>query len=604
AAGTTSYAYTASGALTTITPPASSAQSFTSNAFSQIATATVAGTTTSYGYDGFGRLGTTATGSSTASLAYSGLSDTVASDGTTGYSYDPSGNLIGLKIGTSAAESAMTDSHGDLVAGFAPASGTSALTASHAFSPYGTVAATAGTMPALGFQSQYTDPGTGDVLMGARWYSPSTGSFTTNDTIDASPVAYGINPSPYGYASDNPLTWADPSGHYVPTPVLIGADAAAGIVEAGVAAIAALAWGTYNAVSGYDVPSTGWWSGLADVNYSALSSLPDINYSGLSGVPDINYSGLENLSGLSGVSVGDIPGADYSSYGGPCALGCFFAPPPPPPPPQDIYALGVAAPTAPQWMRTDKYVTDLVRNDVDIRQLFEHGDHIVEQAQATDSTPAGSTSSLTGTGTTTTNIDITLENLPEVGAPSVPSAPSAGMPITGPSSGPGRKLVPPRVPPSTAVRDKAVFANAKAQLNADAAQRDRLLPPSASSGNGGGGGGKGRVAEGCDDNAMGDATSFSDVNEFLGDVGQAAGPHGSGPPAPPTPPNPPQSGPQGPPAAGPLTPIVVHPTNPIASPAIQPGVGLDAVLQGFFMVGVVLWLVAKKFKSGGNNLDC
>ena len=37
-------------------------------------------------------------------------------------------------------------------------------------------------MPSLGYQGQYTDPATGNINMAARWYSPATGSFTSNDT--------------------------------------------------------------------------------------------------------------------------------------------------------------------------------------------------------------------------------------------------------------------------------------------------------------------------------------------------------------------------------------------------------------------------------------
>jgi RHS repeat-associated protein len=80
-------------------------------------------------------------------------------------------------------------------------------------------------MPALGYQGGYTDPATGLVDMGARWYNPATGGFTSADTLltttgpgdsttatVGNPLAEGA-PGPYGYAADNPLTITDPTGH-------------------------------------------------------------------------------------------------------------------------------------------------------------------------------------------------------------------------------------------------------------------------------------------------------------------------------------------------------------------------------------------------------
>jgi RHS repeat-associated protein len=65
----------------------------------------------------------------------------------------------------------------------------------------------------LGFQSQYTSPATGQVDMGARWYNPATGSFGNKDTVSNKPVPDSASASPFGYAADNPLGIADPSGH-------------------------------------------------------------------------------------------------------------------------------------------------------------------------------------------------------------------------------------------------------------------------------------------------------------------------------------------------------------------------------------------------------
>jgi len=133
----------------------------------------------SYGYDGLGRLATRTTSTGTSDFAYSGTGDTVASDGTTSYSYDPGGDLVTVQSPGGTAEAALTDVHGDVIGLFSPAAATTTLAASAAYSPYGTVTVRSGSMPSLGYQGQYTDPSTGDTDMSARWYSPSTSTFTS-----------------------------------------------------------------------------------------------------------------------------------------------------------------------------------------------------------------------------------------------------------------------------------------------------------------------------------------------------------------------------------------------------------------------------------------
>ncbi|EHY87319.1 RHS repeat-associated core domain protein [Saccharomonospora azurea NA-128] len=73
--------------------------------------------------------------------------------------------------------------------------------------------AEAGTQPALGFQHQYTEPGSGNVNMGARWYQPDTGTFASRDTAGLDPRDLN-NSNRYAYASADPLANGDPSGHF------------------------------------------------------------------------------------------------------------------------------------------------------------------------------------------------------------------------------------------------------------------------------------------------------------------------------------------------------------------------------------------------------
>ena len=223
--GTTSYSYAPSGTLSQVSGPSGST-SYTFDAYGQLATAGGV----SYGYDALGRLATRSGSAGTTTLAYDGpqMLSPAAILSSTGqvsqaYSRDPAGNLIAAATGGTTALAWSSPVHGDVTALFAPAGATP--TASAAYDPWGNITATTGTMPALGYQGGYTDPTTGLVNMGARWYNPATGGFTSADTLltttgpgDGTPATTGDplaggGPGPYGYAADNPLTTSDPTGH-------------------------------------------------------------------------------------------------------------------------------------------------------------------------------------------------------------------------------------------------------------------------------------------------------------------------------------------------------------------------------------------------------
>jgi RHS repeat-associated protein len=209
-AGATSYSYTLNGELASVAPPSGSAQNYTSDAYGDLASANGV----SYGYDALGRLVTRTPVAGTAtSLSYVGTSDSLASDGTSDYTYTPSGTITSARQSGGTAYSTMTDQHGDVTGAFSPAASTTALAADAAYSPYGTVTATSGTMPAAGYQGDYTDPVTGLVYMNARWYNPANGTFVSSDTLNGSPVPSTVDGNPYAYADGNPLTQTDPTGH-------------------------------------------------------------------------------------------------------------------------------------------------------------------------------------------------------------------------------------------------------------------------------------------------------------------------------------------------------------------------------------------------------
>ena len=118
--------------------------------------------------------------------------------------------------GTSGVQ-ALTDSHGNLVGEFTPA-GTS-ISGSKAYDPWGNVTATTGTpVGLLGFQSAWSDAAAGKDLMGARWYDPAAGDFTSRDTVTVSPDPDPAAGNPFAYAADEPLDFTDPTGHYIVPP--------------------------------------------------------------------------------------------------------------------------------------------------------------------------------------------------------------------------------------------------------------------------------------------------------------------------------------------------------------------------------------------------
>ncbi len=209
-AGATSYSYTLNGELASVTTPAGPAQNYTADAYGDLASANGL----SYGYDALGRLVTRTPAAGTAtSLSYVGTTDSLASDGTSDYTYTPSGIITSARQSGGTAYSTMTDQHGDVAATFSPAASTTALAGNASYSPYGTVTATSGTMPAAGYQGDFTDPVTGLVYMNARWYNPASGTFVSSDTLNGSPIPSTVDGNPYAYADGNPLTQTDPTGH-------------------------------------------------------------------------------------------------------------------------------------------------------------------------------------------------------------------------------------------------------------------------------------------------------------------------------------------------------------------------------------------------------
>ena len=205
--GATTYSYSPRGTLKTKTTSGQT-ESLSFDAFDRLITQGAQ----SYAYDGLDRVASRGG----TSFAYSGPGDEVVSDGTLRYARGPAEELLAMAEGASLLDKrlALTDQHGDVVGDFDPASTTlPALRDSMAFDPFGQVVASSGERSNLGYQGDWTDPTSGQVNMGARWYDPATGRF---DSRDATTYAAGasILANRYAYAAGDPLDHIDPDGNW------------------------------------------------------------------------------------------------------------------------------------------------------------------------------------------------------------------------------------------------------------------------------------------------------------------------------------------------------------------------------------------------------
>jgi RHS repeat-associated protein len=89
-----------------------------------------------------------------------------------------------------------------------------AIVSSKTYDPWGVIRTDEGEKVDLGFQGDQTDEETGLVDMGARYYLPSLGRFTTSDTFKGKP-SNPLSENRYVYGEADPLSLSDPTGHRV-----------------------------------------------------------------------------------------------------------------------------------------------------------------------------------------------------------------------------------------------------------------------------------------------------------------------------------------------------------------------------------------------------
>jgi RHS repeat-associated protein len=332
---TTGYSYTLNGALSQVTPASGSVQDYTWDAYGDLASAPGG---VSYASDALGRTVTRTDSSGSTSMSYLGTGGTVASDGTDEYSYSPSGALTAEGTSGGTASAVMSDIHGDVSAAFDPSGSTNALTGSESYSAYGS-ASTLGQVPGLGYQGDYTDPVTGLVEMGARWYNPATGTFVSSDTLNGSPVPSTVDGNPYAYADGNPLTNTDPSGH-------CGLACWIGVLACDDDPVCAAGETFWNGIQGSLV------SGCKDVICETTSpeaeELPPPLNPPVPAPRQSSHDDCDEWCGLTAIPVGTT--ATCTLEPEICAAPLDPVLPPPPPPDPDCYTSGKCKPTP----RTDE----------------------------------------------------------------------------------------------------------------------------------------------------------------------------------------------------------------------------------------------------------
>lgn len=224
---TTTYAYPAAGAARPHAPTRVGTADYTWDArgnllsrggdtFSwdvqgMLASVTGAGGTTSFVHDAAGRrlLRRTPDGHNTVYVA--GHEVTADSAGTVLSAVRPysfHGQLVATR-GTGGVEYLVTDAAGSVE--MAVGSGQTTPTATRAYEPYGQVRAQDGdTATERGFLGQIEDESTGLSYLNARYYDADAAVFISADPLYDTGNVKSLNP--YSYSTNNPATFADPSG--------------------------------------------------------------------------------------------------------------------------------------------------------------------------------------------------------------------------------------------------------------------------------------------------------------------------------------------------------------------------------------------------------
>ena len=160
------FTYTARGTTATVSDGATTVN-YTFDAFGRL---TDYDGQVAYTYDGLDRVATR----DGVAFTYAGPGLDPISDGGFTYAHSPGGRVLTVNDGTSSFLAGQ-NRHGDLTHLFTNGG---SIVDSSLYGPFGDVAGTSGTVnPTVGYQSDYTDPDSEHVWMGARWYDGGRAAF-------------------------------------------------------------------------------------------------------------------------------------------------------------------------------------------------------------------------------------------------------------------------------------------------------------------------------------------------------------------------------------------------------------------------------------------
>ncbi|MFC0005790.1 pre-peptidase C-terminal domain-containing protein [Micromonospora siamensis] len=200
--GARTFAYDDEGNLTS-----DGSSSYAWNARGELAGVTGPGVATTYGYDAAGRLASRTSGGATTGFLYDGpnlvreqTGSAVADRLTAGL------DQTLVRTDAAGARVPITDALGSVL-GLADSSGT--LTTEYRYDPFGAVTAKgAGSGNTQQFTGRERDADTGLLYNRARWYSPETGRFLSQDPAGLG----GGSTNLYTYALNDPVNLSDPNG--------------------------------------------------------------------------------------------------------------------------------------------------------------------------------------------------------------------------------------------------------------------------------------------------------------------------------------------------------------------------------------------------------
>ena len=295
-AGRTANIWSPRGTLTsTTTTPTSGAVSTVNQQFDSFDRLVQRGTGAAdfYNYDDLDRLAQNNGGGGY--FLYDGLDREPTTNGTWTVLRGPDGQaLASQSTAGSGFVMPLQDTHGDVVAGVAAATG--AVTGSRAFSTFGTVLASTGTNTPIGYQGSWTDPTSGQVHADARWYDTTTGTFTAQDAAPAAATS-AASANLYAYANANPTSNLDPTGNN------------------GVSSLVDDFWGIVN--DGWDwaeSTATTFADYAAEAGETVAGAAQDVASLAATGGADLVPSAGEAVAGLE--VLGDVAGAG-------AAVACF-----------------------------------------------------------------------------------------------------------------------------------------------------------------------------------------------------------------------------------------------------------------------------------------